>query len=167
MVDHHITNQNYADINYINAVASSTCENLMVILASMGIAINKEIVETAINIVKRKIPIINEEVNVKENGVHYIYVKDVGGNVSVKQVNLTKIVVDAMKKVSDEMGDAKTFRGYPPEYGYEFLKDSVREYYKRKNISINNNDIFISDGAKSDLGNLVDIFSDNEYEESR
>ncbi len=75
---------------------------------------------------------------------------------------LPKIVVDAMKKASDEMGDAKTFRGYPPEYGYEFLKDSVREYYKRKNISINNNDIFISDGAKSDLGNLVDIFSDNE-----
>ncbi len=44
-IDHHITNQNYADINYINAVASSTCENLMVILASMGIAINKEIGE--------------------------------------------------------------------------------------------------------------------------
>ena len=44
-IDHHITNQNYADINYINAVASSTCENIMVVLASMGIAINKEIGE--------------------------------------------------------------------------------------------------------------------------
>ena len=44
-VDHHITNQNYADVSYMNAVASSTCENLMVILAAMDIAINKEIAE--------------------------------------------------------------------------------------------------------------------------
>lgn len=44
-IDHHITNQNYADINYVNAVASSTCENIMVILAGMGMAINKEIAE--------------------------------------------------------------------------------------------------------------------------
>ena len=44
-IDHHITNQNYADINYVNAVASSTCENLMVIMAGLDIAINKEIGE--------------------------------------------------------------------------------------------------------------------------
>ena len=44
-IDHHITNQNYADISYMNAVASSTCENLMVVLATMDIAINKEIAE--------------------------------------------------------------------------------------------------------------------------
>ncbi len=44
-IDHHITNQNYADINYVNAVASSTCENLMVIMASLNLAINKEIAE--------------------------------------------------------------------------------------------------------------------------
>jgi phosphoesterase RecJ-like protein len=44
-IDHHITNQNFADINYINAVASSTCENLMVVLASLGVAVNKEIAE--------------------------------------------------------------------------------------------------------------------------
>lgn len=44
-IDHHITNQNYADINYVNAVASSTCENIMVILAGMGMAVNKEIAE--------------------------------------------------------------------------------------------------------------------------
>ena len=75
---------------------------------------------------------------------------------------LPKIVVDAIKKAADEMADQKTFRGYPPEYGYEFLKDSVRNYYGRKNIKINNEDIFISDGAKSDLGNIVDIFADNE-----
>jgi len=75
---------------------------------------------------------------------------------------LPKIVVDAIKKAAEEMGDQKTFRGYPPEYGYEFLKDSVRNYYGRKNIKINNEDIFISDGAKSDLGNIVDIFANNE-----
>ena len=75
---------------------------------------------------------------------------------------LPKIVVDAIKKAAEEMADQKTFRGYPPEYGYEFLKDSVRNYYGRKNIKINNEDIFISDGAKSDLGNIVDIFADNE-----
>ena len=44
-IDHHITNQNFADINYVNAVASSTCENIMVILAGMGIAIDKEVGE--------------------------------------------------------------------------------------------------------------------------
>lgn len=44
-VDHHITNQNYADCNYVNAVASSTCENLMVVMATLEIAINKEIAE--------------------------------------------------------------------------------------------------------------------------
>lgn len=75
---------------------------------------------------------------------------------------LPKIVVDAIKKAAEEMAYQKTFRGYPSEYGYEFLKDSVRNYYGRKNIKINNEDIFISDGAKSDLGNIVDIFADNE-----
>lgn len=46
VIDHHITNQSYGDINYLNAIASSTCENMIVILASMGIAINKEIAES-------------------------------------------------------------------------------------------------------------------------
>lgn len=46
VIDHHITNQNFGDINYLNAVASSTCENLIVVLAAMGIAINKEIAES-------------------------------------------------------------------------------------------------------------------------
>ena len=45
VIDHHITNQSYGDINYLNAIASSTCENMIVVLAAMGIAINKEIAE--------------------------------------------------------------------------------------------------------------------------
>ena len=44
-IDHHITNQNFADINYVNAVASSTCENIMVVLAGMGVAIDKDVAE--------------------------------------------------------------------------------------------------------------------------
>ena len=75
---------------------------------------------------------------------------------------IPELVTSAIKKAADEMGDIKTFRGYPPEYGYEFTKDSVRLYYERKNIKVNNDDIFISDGAKSDLGNIVDIFDNNE-----
>ena len=46
VIDHHITNQSYGDINYLNAVASSTCENLIVVLAAMGLAINKEMAES-------------------------------------------------------------------------------------------------------------------------
>lgn len=46
VIDHHITNQSYGDVNYLNAVASSTCENLIVVLAAMNIAINKEIAES-------------------------------------------------------------------------------------------------------------------------
>lgn len=45
VIDHHITNQNYADVNYVNAIASSTCQNLIIVLASLGISISKEIAE--------------------------------------------------------------------------------------------------------------------------
>ena len=47
VIDHHITNQNYGDVNYVNAVASSTCQNLLVVLAYMGIAITKDIAACA------------------------------------------------------------------------------------------------------------------------
>lgn len=45
VIDHHITNQNYADVNYVNAIASSTCQNLIIVLAFLGISISKEIAE--------------------------------------------------------------------------------------------------------------------------
>lgn len=45
VIDHHITNQNFGDVNYVNAVASSTCQNLIIVLAAMEIAINKEMAE--------------------------------------------------------------------------------------------------------------------------
>lgn len=76
---------------------------------------------------------------------------------------LAPCVVEAMKKACDELGVKETFRGYPPEYGYDFLKQAVADYYKRNaNVEIKLNEVFISDGAKSDVGNIPDIFGDNE-----
>lgn len=75
---------------------------------------------------------------------------------------LSKVVVDALKKASDEMGHIDTFRGYPPEYGYDFLKEAIKNYYKRFNVNLDMDSIFCSDGAKSDLGNIVDILGDND-----
>lgn len=71
---------------------------------------------------------------------------------------LCKSVVDALKKASDEMGVKETFHGYGPEQGYEFLKNAIKEYYKTHNVNLESDEIFISDGAKSDLGNILDLF---------
>ena len=75
---------------------------------------------------------------------------------------LPEMIVDAMKKASDEFLSKDTFRGYPPEYGYDFLKEAVVKYYKRNGYDLDLDSVFISDGAKSDLGNLVDILGDND-----
>lgn len=72
---------------------------------------------------------------------------------------LCKAVTEAIKKASDEMGTAEGFHGYGPEQGYAFLRDAVRDYYKKYGVSVDSNEIFISDGAKSDVGNILDIFS--------
>ena len=71
---------------------------------------------------------------------------------------LCNCVVNALKEASDEMGVKETFRGYGPEQGYEFLKSSIQEYYKGHGVELENDEIFISDGAKSDLGNILDLF---------
>ncbi|MBQ8509285.1 MAG: LL-diaminopimelate aminotransferase [Clostridia bacterium] len=73
---------------------------------------------------------------------------------------LCKAVVDAFHAASDEMGVKETFKGYGPEQGYGFLKDAIRDYYKEEDgVTLESDEIFISDGAKSDLGNILDIFS--------
>lgn len=72
---------------------------------------------------------------------------------------LCKAVVEALKKASDEMGVKETFRGYGPEQGYEFLKSKVQNYYAEHGVTLDNDEIFISDGAKSDLGNILDLFA--------
>ncbi len=71
---------------------------------------------------------------------------------------LAPVVVDAIKKAADEMGVQSTFKGYGPEQGYLFLREAIKNYYYRKFITINTDEIFISDGAKSDLGNILDLF---------
>ncbi len=75
---------------------------------------------------------------------------------------LTPSVVDAMHKAVDEMASASTFRGYAPEYGYDFLRQAIADYYGRMGVTLKADEIFVSDGAKSDLGNIVDILGDNE-----
>lgn len=71
---------------------------------------------------------------------------------------LCKAVTDTMHEAVDEMGNAQTFHGYGPEQGYGFLKSAIKAYYEEKGVTLFEDDIFISDGAKSDLGNILDIF---------
>lgn len=71
---------------------------------------------------------------------------------------LCKEVIGSLHEAVDEMAKKETFKGYGPEQGYDFLKQSICDYYKERNIGIDINEIFISDGAKSDLGNILDLF---------
>lgn len=71
---------------------------------------------------------------------------------------LCKAVVDEMEVAVREQGKAKTFKGYGPEQGYDFLREPILTYYKNFNVSLSLNEIFIGDGAKSDVGNILDIF---------
>ena len=71
---------------------------------------------------------------------------------------LCKAVTDALHKAVDEMGVQSTFRGYGPEQGYDFLREKVQKYYQNRNVELDLDEIFISDGAKSDLGNILDLF---------
>lgn len=70
-------------------------------------------------------------------------------------------VIMAMHKAVDEMSMQETFRGYGPEQGYDFLRQAVCDYYKTRNVELELDEIFISDGAKSDLGNILDLFDTN------
>lgn len=71
-------------------------------------------------------------------------------------------VIEAMHRAVEDMGSSETFHGYGPEQGYAFLRDAIAKHdYQERGISISADDIFISDGAKSDLGNLGDIYSED------
>lgn len=72
---------------------------------------------------------------------------------------LCSSVISAMHKAVDEMANESTFRGYGPEQGYEFLRVKIQDYYKKRGVALDCNEIFVSDGAKSDVGNILDIFS--------
>ncbi|MBF1040684.1 MAG: LL-diaminopimelate aminotransferase, partial [Lachnospiraceae bacterium] len=71
------------------------------------------------------------------------------------------VVTDAMQKAAKELSSAETFRGYGPEQGYDFLRKAVQTYYRNFQVELDASEIFISDGAKSDVGNIGDIFSND------
>lgn len=69
-------------------------------------------------------------------------------------------MIEAMHKAVDEMGDAKTFRGYAPDLGYDFLRNAIVAHdYQARGCAITADEIFVSDGAKSDSGNIQEIFA--------
>lgn len=73
---------------------------------------------------------------------------------------LAPAVIEAMHKAVDEMANEATFRGYPPEHGYDFLVEAIHKNdYEARGLDISKDEIFVSDGAKSDCGNIGDIFS--------
>ncbi len=71
---------------------------------------------------------------------------------------LAPAVIEAMHRAVEEQAHRETFHGYGPEQGYDFLRESIRGYYARRGVALDINEIFVSDGAKSDLGNILDIF---------
>ncbi|MDD6998638.1 MAG: LL-diaminopimelate aminotransferase [Oscillospiraceae bacterium] len=71
---------------------------------------------------------------------------------------LAGAVIEALHGAVDEMGKAETFRGYGPEQGYAFLQEAIAKYYAGHGVQLDPNEIFVSDGAKSDLGNILDLF---------
>ena len=72
---------------------------------------------------------------------------------------LSDKVIGALHEGVNDMAAAETFKGYGPEQGYEFLRQAVSDYYASYDVSIDPSEIFISDGAKSDTGNITDLFA--------
>ena len=75
---------------------------------------------------------------------------------------LAPAVIEAMHKAVDEMGRQETFRGYGPDYGYDFLVNAIRESdYASRGVEVAYDEVFISDGAKCDVGNIQELFSED------
>jgi LL-diaminopimelate aminotransferase len=73
---------------------------------------------------------------------------------------LVPAVIEAMHAAVDEMGKKETFRGYGPDYGYDFLVNAIREHdYAPYGVELDYDEVFISDGAKCDVGNIQELFS--------
>ena len=73
---------------------------------------------------------------------------------------IPNIIVENMKMACDEMKNIETFRGYGPEQGYDFLKEKIIRYdYNIRGINLDLDEVFISDGSKCDVGNIVDLFA--------
>ena len=72
---------------------------------------------------------------------------------------LSSPVIASLEDGVKDMSLKETFKGYGPEQGYGFLRNEIKNYYREYGVDIHIDEIFISDGAKSDLGNILDIFS--------
>lgn len=72
---------------------------------------------------------------------------------------LAKTVIQALHDAVDENAKAETFMGYGPEQGYAFLREALADYYGKLGADIDADEVFVSDGAKSDIANILDIFS--------
>ena len=70
---------------------------------------------------------------------------------------LPSVAIDALHKAVDEQTNSDTFMGYAPESGYDFSRRAVADYYNRRGVNISSDEVFISDGAKSDCGNILDL----------
>lgn len=68
-------------------------------------------------------------------------------------------MIEQMHEGVDAMASSETFKGYGPEQGYDFLRNAIVDYYARNNVSIEADEVFVSDGAKSDTGNITDLFA--------
>lgn len=71
---------------------------------------------------------------------------------------LAPSVIEAMQRAVQDMGNAATFQGYPPDQGQVFLREKIQAYYAKRGVELKLSEIFIGDGAKSDVGNIVDLF---------
>ena len=71
---------------------------------------------------------------------------------------LCECAIKALHESVDEMGQSATFKGYGPEQGYAKTRDAIAAYYKRNGVEVDADAIFISDGAKSDTGNITELF---------
>lgn len=75
---------------------------------------------------------------------------------------LPSSIISAMQAAVQDMGNSNSFRGYGPEQGYEFLRTQIAKHeYQTRSINISPSEIFISDGSKCDIGNILDIFGRN------
>lgn len=71
---------------------------------------------------------------------------------------LPQAAIDSLKQAADELGNRETFQGYGPDGGYDFLREQIAQSYATRDISLSTKEIFVSDGAKCDTANILDIF---------
>ena len=100
-----------------------------------------------------------KKISNKKNELEEQYDDIIDLSIGDVKLPLSECVVNKCKDSLNEMLDAKTFRGYSPNGGYKFLKEKIQEEYNSRNIAVSLNEIFVSDGAKSDISNILDLFS--------